>query len=45
MQGGSMADILKAAGGVGLQEVLIASIMQPVAQALAYIHQQGGMHR
>jgi serine/threonine-protein kinase OSR1/STK39 len=29
----------------GLEEVLIATIMKPVLQALAYMHERSGIHR
>jgi serine/threonine-protein kinase OSR1/STK39 len=44
-QGGSVAHILKYAHPSGLPEALIASVMRPVAQALEYVHANGGMHR
>ncbi len=44
-QGGSLAHIMKYCCPDGMEEVSIATITREVLKALAYIHQQGGIHR
>jgi len=45
MEGGSVAHLMRHSQPDGLEEVLIATIMKPVLQALAYMHERSGIHR
>ncbi|WIA42603.1 hypothetical protein OEZ86_008578 [Tetradesmus obliquus] len=45
MEGGSVAHILRYKYPEGLSEVVIATIMRKVLEALAYVHKQGDIHR
>jgi serine/threonine-protein kinase OSR1/STK39 len=45
LQGGSVAHILRYKYPEGLSEVVIATIMRKVLEALAYVHKQGDIHR
>lgn len=45
MEGGSVAHLMQYCHPQGLDEVLVASIMKPVLEALRYIHKNEGLHR